>query len=105
MKYEWEYSCLICRSFSKKTQGGSSNHWGYLVTTTAELRTCALSIKPLGSMKPRLTLKNWENVNVHHLFGHLSASGTKAITANVEACARQKKKKKLKNVPLCVTRK
>ena len=41
------------------------------MTTTAELRTCALSLKPLGSMAPRLTLKNWENVNVHHPFGHL----------------------------------
>ena len=64
-KEEWEYSCLICKTFSEKTQGGSSNHWGYLETTTAELRACALSIlKPFGSMTPSLSLKNWENV--HH---------------------------------------
>ena len=56
------------------------------MTTTAELRTCALSIKPLGSMAFRLTLKNWENVNnteklgecqcAPSLFGHLSTSDT-----------------------------
>ena len=63
-KEEWEYSCLICKTFSEKTQEGSSNHWGYLETTTAELRACALSIKPFGSMTPSLSLKNWENV--HH---------------------------------------
>ena len=63
-KEEWEYSCLICKTFSEKTQGGSSNHWGYLETTTAELRACALSIKPFDSMTPSLSLKNWENV--HH---------------------------------------
>ena len=63
-KEEWEYSCLICKTFSEKTQGGSSNHWGYLETTAAELRACTLSIKPFGSMTPSLSLKNWENV--HH---------------------------------------
>ena len=60
---ELEYSCLICKTFSEKTQGRSSNHWGYLETTTAELRACALSIKPFGSMTPSLSLKNWENVH------------------------------------------
>ena len=73
-KEEWEYSCLICKTFSEKTQGGSSNHWGYLETTTTELRACALSIKPFGSMTPSLSLENWENV--HRPYGHLSASGT-----------------------------
>ena len=63
-KEVWEYSCLICKTFSEKTRGGSSNHWGYLETTSAELRACALSIKPFGSMTPSLSLKNWENV--HH---------------------------------------
>ena len=41
----WEYRCLICKicTDSDKTQGGSSNHWGYLVTTTAQLRVCVLN--------------------------------------------------------------
>ena len=71
-KDEWEYSCMICMTFSEKTQAGSSYHWGYLVTTTEQLRAYALSIKPLGSMAPTLSLKNWENE--HHAYGHLSAS-------------------------------
>ena len=45
------------KPFSEKTQGGSSNHWGYLVTTTAQLRACALSIKSLVSMVSRLSQK------------------------------------------------
>ena len=53
------------------------------MTTTAQLRVCALSIKPFSSMAPKLSMKNRENE--HHAFGHLSASDIRAITERVGA--------------------